>query len=696
MVLVLFIFFHNLSAQEDSLAGRQVLGIFYNFNLNSHKVDFRSLPEVPNCCPQFNEGKGTGYALGILYELPLPLSSGIGLRISYSLLGGKLSSTENTLIKVDTSITQGIFEHTINTKINVINFNPYLIFKPLNFLNVIFGGYAGYIIQKDYEQKETIIEPKNRGIFIDTEKRTRNESSGEIKQINTVNAGINIGANLNLPLNSKKSLIISPEIYYYLGLSELFKDRFWKINNLSFGLALKYSPLPDKPKPQENIFRKLEKSIIDTLIFVREDIDNSFIKIGKEIKSEIKTRTDKNLITITEVTNRTDTLFKKAKPLAHIELNTPLIYAGTRFVTQAFPLLPMVFFKENSDEIQNYYVLSNDPDNFSEQELDISSLNFHWNIINIIGSRMKNNPSATIIISGYADSTTEKADCILAGKRADKIKNLLVNLWNIDGSRININQKEFNCSPNEPTQSRNDSGFAENRRVEISSNDNTILAPIVRKKYLEKIEIEPKNLLFNTTKSTLLGIKSWQLIARQNDRLLISKAGNGSPPETINEDVANLLKEGLISNFPLNIEFSLVDNDNQTENFITNIPVRIDTSDIEIQRLSLILFGIASDKVPDNSRKNLTDFIKENYKSGELKIFGYTDILGSPAINKILAEARADNVAKIIRDIAPSLRISEKAGFASEKFPPGLSSYSTPPERFLSRTVYIEFLKKWK
>lgn len=673
-----------------------MIGIIYNFNINKHKVDFSSLPDIPNCCPKFNEGSGNGHSFGLLYELPLPFSSGIGLRISYSSIGGKLSSTENTFLKVDTTITQGIFEHTIDTKINVLNFNPYLIFKPFSFFNITFGGYAGYITQKDYEQKETIIEPKDRGVFVDTEKRTRNESSGEIKQTNNVNAGLSIGANLNFPLNKQKSLILSPEVFYFFGLSEIVKDRYWKINNLCFGLSLKYSPLPEIPKPPEDIFRRIKKTIIDTIFVIKEDIEKSFFKTGKEIKTELKERTDKNLVTITEMINRTDTLFKKSKPIVNIELNSPLIYAGTRFVTQAFPLLPIIFFKANSDEIEDFYELTGNPDDFSEQALDVSSLNFHWNIINIIGSRLKNNPSAKINISGYADSTTEKSDCNLARKRAEKIKNLLTKIWKIEEERINIILKELNCSPNEPTQSKNDSGFAENRRVEFSSDDSNILAPIVRKRSLEKIDIEPKQLQFNTLKSTRKGIKYWKITAKQNNNTIISNSGIGSPPDIINESIDNLLKSGLISNYPLQIEFSMTDYDNQSETFITNIPVRIDTSDIEIQRLSLILFGIASDRVPEHSRKNLTDFIKENYKSGEVKIFGYTDILGNPSSNKILAESRAENVAKVIKEVSPELKISEKLGIASERFPPGIFSYSTPSERFLSRTVYIEFFKKWK
>lgn len=673
-----------------------MIGIIYNFNINKHKVDFSSLPDIPNCCPKFNEGSGNGHSFGLLYELPLPFSSGIGLRISYSSIGGKLSSTENTFLKVDTTITQGIFEHTIDTKINVLNFNPYLIFKPFSFFNITFGGYAGYITQKDYEQKETIIEPKDRGVFVDTEKRTRNESSGEIKQTNNVNAGLSIGANLNFPLNKQKSLILSPEVFYFFGLSEIVKDRYWKINNLCFGLSLKYSPLPEIPKPPEDIFRRIKKTIIDTIFVIKEDIEKSFFKTGKEIKTELKERTDKNLVTITEMINRTDTLFKKSKPIVNIELNSPLIYAGTRFVTQAFPLLPIIFFKANSDEIEDFYELTGNPDDFSEQALDVSSLNFHWNIINIIGSRLKNNPSAKINISGYADSTTEKSDCNLARRRAEKIKNLLTKIWKIEEERINIILKELNCSPNEPTQSKNDSGFAENRRVEFSSDDSNILAPIVRKRSLEKIDIEPKQLQFNTLKSTRKGIKYWKITAKQNNNTIISNSGIGSPPDIINESIDNLLKSGLISNYPLQIEFSMTDYDNQSETFITNIPVRIDTSDIEIQRLSLILFGIASDRVPEHSRKNLTDFIKENYKSGEVKIFGYTDILGNPSSNKILAESRAENVAKVIKEVSPELKISEKLGIASERFPPGIFSYSTPSERFLSRTVYIEFFKKWK
>ncbi len=696
-IIGIFFFFSSaLHPQEDSLANRQVLGIFYNYNLNIHNVDFRSLPEVPNCCPRFNDGKGSGNSFGFLYELPLPFSLGLGLRISFSSIGAKLVSTENTIVKVDTSISQGVFEHTIDTKINVLNINPYLIFKPFNFLNIIFGGYAGYLIQKDYEQKETIIEPKDRGVFVDTEKRTRNESSGEIMQSNSVNAGINFGANLNFPLNKERSFMISPEIFYFKGLSELVKTRFWKINNLCFGIAFKYSPLPTKPKPPEDIFKKLRKSIFDTVIVVRDNIEQSFVKKGKEINTELKERTEKNLVIITELTKRTDTLFKKSKPIAILELNTPLVYAGTRFVTQAFPLLPIVFFKENSDEIEDYYRINTDPAKFSEESLEISSLNFHWNIMNIIGSRMKENPTASVRLSGFADSVSEKADCNLALKRAEKIKKLLIDVWKIDSNRIDINVKSINCSPNEPTQSKNDSGFAENRRVEISSEDINILAPITRKRYLEKIDLEPKTLEFNTKSSTKVGIKNWQLTATQNNKVVFSSSGIGSPPEKIEEPLSNLLNNGLISDFPLNIEFSMTDNDFQTETFLAKIPVRIDTSDVEIQRLSLTLFGIASDKVPEDSKIILSEFIKENYRSGEVKIFGFTDILGSQAFNKNLAESRAESVAKLVREIDRSINISEKIAIASDRFPPGVFSYSTPPERFLSRTVYIELFKKWK
>ncbi|HEX5316550.1 MAG TPA: hypothetical protein VFX22_07865, partial [Candidatus Kapabacteria bacterium] len=71
----------------------------------------------------------------------------------------------------------------------------------------------------------------------------------------------------------------------------------------------------------------------------------------------------------------------------------------------------------------------------------------------------------------------------LARNRAETIRDYLASVWGIPNDRL---RTTTSVSPHNPSSTEYAEGFEENRRVELSSNDDRILAPIVHERFREE------------------------------------------------------------------------------------------------------------------------------------------------------------------------------------------------------------------
>ncbi len=705
IVIIFFLSFcsilSNFSLSQDTLSRKNFpdtvrqFGVFGGYSFNLHKPDFGKLPGIPNCCSGFNEGEGKGFHGGAFLELPLPYRFFGGLRFSLTELDGWLKQEESTWIRVLDTVVVGVFEHNLKANILTFGFEPYVRVNPFYGLSFFAGGRIAFPLQKKFEQWEQIVEPKNRGVFIDTQSRIRNKYSGDIPKAKPVQTDFHFGVSYDLPLNKVKSFILSPYFSFHLGMNDVADSVKWKINSVRFGLAVKYLPIHIE-KPIEIELRKeyRREFIFDTLVVENENIQKSRFALGKE-KVDTLVETSKEVITTVERIFRTDTIYRKPKPIAKIDVNTTRIYLETQFVTQAFPILPIVFFDYSSDEILDFYNKVNTPENFNFDSLPTKPLELNKNVLNIIGYRLRQKPSSKITIIGYSDSTTEKANCELAKKRAQSVKNYLVNIWKIEPNRILIQTGKERCCPKNRTITPNDSGYAENRRVLITSSDPEILQPIAKRRFLELLDFRPKILKFDPKNSFMHGLRRWSLNVEAENKIILSYSGTDSPSE-IEENIQEKLADLLTHNQTLNVRFVLEDTEGNVSVDLKRIEVINDTNEIEIQRLSLILFDVASAEIPSGTKSDIAKFLVTNSELTQAKIVGYSDILGDRDFNYNLSQKRAERTLELVKSIDPNIEIIEVKGVGSSIFPPGLNSYSTPAERFLSRTVYIELIKKWK
>src|SRR5581483_4761568 len=119
-----------------------------------------------------------------------------------------------------------------------------------------------------------------------------------------------------------------------------------------------------------------------------------------------------------------------------------------------FALLPMLFFDAGSSALPSRYVLYTSPqqtNGFSEDTLS-STLNSYYNYLNIIGLRMRNNPSTSITLTGTnSQDTSVEMSIDLSRQRAESVKKYLVEIWGIQPERIKVDARKLPENPTLPT-----------------------------------------------------------------------------------------------------------------------------------------------------------------------------------------------------------------------------------------------------
>ncbi len=147
----------------------------------------------------------------------------------------------------------------------------------------------------------------------------------------------------------------------------------------------------------------------------------------------------------------------------------------------------------------------------------------HFNILNIVGSRLKRNPSYSLRIVGCTSGEKyEKGMESLSLARADAIRTYLRDIWEIDPARLRLEARGL---PLNPASDSLLEGPAENQRVELNIESASAAVPIPALSVREKngadvLEVRPRIDAPN-------GISSWEITIRAKDKVLATQKGTG-------------------------------------------------------------------------------------------------------------------------------------------------------------------------
>lgn len=666
LVLICCISNSNLHSQQfidKPTDNRSSYGFFGGISINQHSADFVGIdfPQIPSCCPRFESGSGIGFDIGLLYDLPLSDKLTLQLRLAYSDLSGTLSTIEPSVVSSPQGTAEnGEFEHSVKGMFNIAGFRPSLGYRLSDRFFLSGGLNVGYLLSKDFEQKEVLKSP-SYGTFFNTNSRVRNEYSGELTNPASLMLSVLIGAGYYLPLNQNETIYLVPELNYSIGLSNFSNDVNWKSNQLVAGIAFKWSPRevkppkvappPPPPPPMPLPPPPPEVPVLDATIIAVAVDEN-----GKE------------------------------SDIAQLKVEQFLS-------SRMHPLLNFIFFDENSDRIPSRYKLlsKEEAKDFSIRRLySMSTIDVYSNILNIVAQRFASYPQAELTLVGTnSDINQEKGNLTLSRNRAQRVKDYFVNVWGLDPDRIKIEERNL---PLQPSNNTIPDGQAENRRVEILTNVDNIFEPIIVQDTL--IESNPPVFRFKPNVNAQMGINKWKIIASQSAGDIKVFSGSGVPPASIEWDLSKEYEAVPKLNEPLNYRLEVVDNDNKVwSSQIQMLPVEQYTlerkileqiEDKEIDRFSLILFGFNSAELGESNIK-IAEFAKRRiYPNSTVEIKGYSDRIGEERFNLELSQRRALAAARAL-GVDPKSAV----GLGNSVL---LYDNDLPEGRFYCRTVNIEII----
>jgi len=357
--------FSGAAIAQDSLRSRY--GVLGGDAFNMHTADFRALPGVPNCCPQFGSGSGSGPVAGLIYATPIASNFLFGIAANYVTHSALLQDNEAVTIISGGTLEAGTVQHSIQATLASVGVEPSLSYRLFANFFVGVGARAGYLLTKTYSQEEQLTQP-SAGTFLnpdgtDSHSRIRNQNSGTLPSPATILLQGLGHLSYELPLNTTHTLFLVPQVSYALSFTDVVSGLSWKPNGLVAGIGITYSPIPSPPKP-EQFDTIILRDTITRMIADKTDTTVSFVDRTYSRDSE---ETDAQILVHSTVKED----YRKDIPLPK-ELECAMTAVGVdadgnetpiaslkieEFLsTNAYPLLAFIFFAENSSDLQSKFI----------------------------------------------------------------------------------------------------------------------------------------------------------------------------------------------------------------------------------------------------------------------------------------------------------------------------------------------------
>ncbi len=623
------------------------LGIYAGYGRNMHETD-ASLFTGGGECGAFNDGSGGGLVAGIVGEMPVMRNLlDVVVSMMYAQRGGTFGEVHTAGLPILDPNTGGYtmlerrhsYEATLNYVIGSVGLQVTPIPEVPVYLKAM--GTIGHIPGTAWHrQTEEILSPQGV-VYPETNATTREVSSGPVTGTGTT-FGLAGAIGVRLPLG--KHLTASPEIGYYYPLNDVTPYYKWRISTLQAGVILSWGfgragdpASPDAPEVAE----EREPSDLDELILAQ--IPPQDISIVETI------------------------------------------------VTETFPLLPYVFFDSASAAIPARYARPTGAvrEAFDERELPHRSLGTYYNVLSIVGSRMSRDPKIRIRLNGTTDRKEETVPGVvdnLARSRAQEVKSYLVKEWGIDPARIAISTT---AQPTFPSSMEYTEGAQENRRVEITSESDDLLAPIIHERFSE-YSVDPKEFHFGTGEG-ISDATSWHLTVSTGGNVVWRDEGKGDLPSVLSwpltKDMMASIGEASHRKDSLFCELTVTKGE-RTAKAELAIPSSKTRFPFEVSRLSLIVFDFDKSEITAQNKRMVSSFVARSITPASTSsITGSTDRLGELEHNQELSEARAVAVRDLITTERPSATITSVKGVG-----PGNLLYDNdlPEGRYYCRTVQVE------
>jgi outer membrane protein OmpA-like peptidoglycan-associated protein len=525
---------------------------------------------------------------------------------------------------------------------------------------VLAGPTVGWIPSNNYNERETLIQPTNTGSFDSTGARIRNAYSGATPDASKFYFGLTAGVQYRVPLNTSGTLFALPEVFGTYGVTPLVRGMNWRASSIAGGVSFEYRmfealPPPPPPPPPPPV------------------------QPPQPVKAKPPALSARLAVaTLDSLQNE--------RPLKELVIEDYIR-------TQYRPLLNYIFFDSGPARMpERYHALTkSETSTFDYKALnDYETLPLYYELLNIVGERMRMYPHGTLRIVGCsarpAVGTHHASDLTIARGRAETVFHYLRDVWNIDSSRMKIEARGL---PEKPSNAQDSDGQAENRRAEIYSNVPQILEPIFT---TDTAHIpKPPIIRFLPSGVAEAGWSHWAIPTTEGPSKLKDFSGKGTLTSHIDWELDKEREASLAALDTIRAVLDVTDRTGQeVESNEVSIPVRhytlldkhrVGSTDTIISRYSLILFDFDRSDLGNENRR-IAEIVKERISgTSDVRILGYTDRMGTDEYNQTLSAQRARSTERYI-----GIHNADVRGLGRSVL---LYNNALPEGRFYSRTVTV-------
>ncbi|TSD67612.1 OmpA family protein [Inquilinus sp. KBS0705] len=378
-----------------------------------------------------------------------------------------------------------------------------------------------------------------------------------------------------------------------------------------------------------------------------------------------------------------------------------------REVSETLPLRNSVFFDEGSTQISPRYVTLTTANAaaFKETKLQTASeesmrgrsarqLNVYHNILNILGDRLRSNPSAVITLTGASLRGPAEGEML-----AQSVKQYLVTAYAIDGSRIAVvGRTKPLISSEQPGGSKELLLLREgDRRVDITSASPELLMEVGggMMKPVNFTTIQPDPLdsrVVLTVDSAQQLLKSWSVDVADN----AGTVQHYGPYTRNQESIPGSAILGNNTQGDYKVVMTGETRKGQPIRKESTVHLTRQTETIGKALRYSILYDFDSSNSTASYDKFLTNVVAPAIADGSTVIIhGHTDVIGEEEYNMKLSQQRANDVQTTLsRALTAAGKNNvkfETLGFGEDTSHAPFEN-TVPEERFYNRTVIIDII----
>jgi hypothetical protein len=242
LICFITIFFANINSLLSITKDKEHMyfGIGYLYSFESDITNFKGVTDVQSCCINDLSGGGSNNNLNFTFIFKRDDFLNFGINLGYKTSKSIVYTFEKELINVSGNLYNGEFKHSLEVEYKSIDFGLFYPLYPNEKSLIAIGAAMNYIIDDKYHQKEEISFPVDKGVFQDSQTRTRNDYSGKLENINNIQYQFYCSIEYMMPLNRIETFYLVPRINFSYRLTELIKGSGWKAFSYGIGLSLTY------------------------------------------------------------------------------------------------------------------------------------------------------------------------------------------------------------------------------------------------------------------------------------------------------------------------------------------------------------------------------------------------------------------------------------------------------------------------